>query len=91
MKNILVILLSLVIFGSSSSFAQSSNVKQAKKSDLQKPGKEQTAVQTEQPKKAKLKADGTPDMRYKENKPKMKKDGTPDMRYKANKEAAKKK
>lgn len=47
---------------------------------------------------AKLKADGTPDMRYKENKttkvvapgPK-KKDGTADMRYKANKEAAKKK
>ena len=40
-----------------------------------------------------LKADGTPDMRYKENKeaakPKpagpLKKDGTPDIRYKANK------
>ncbi len=41
-----------------------------------------------------LKADGTPDKRYKENKtsegPK-KKDGTADMRYKANKEKAKKK
>lgn len=40
-----------------------------------------------------MKADGTPDMRYKENKAmksapaagKLKKDGTPDMRYKANK------
>lgn len=38
------------------------------------------------------KADGSPDMRYKQNKMmnsapagKMKKDGTPDMRYKANK------
>ncbi|WP_231491111.1 hypothetical protein [Pedobacter sp. Leaf170] len=46
----------------------------------------------------KLKADGTPDMRYKENKGKAvtkvvgptKKDGTADMRYKANKPAAKK-
>lgn len=35
----------------------------------------------------KLKADGTPDKRYKENK-NLKKDGTPDMRYKANKEKA---
>lgn len=47
---------------------------------------------------AKVKADGTPDMRFKENKAKAvtkvagptKKDGTADMRYKANKEAAKK-
>ncbi|WP_199117274.1 hypothetical protein [Pedobacter sp. ASV28] len=46
---------------------------------------------------SKLKADGSPDMRYKANKetkavvagPK-KKDGTADMRFKANKEAAKK-
>ena len=45
--------------------------------------------------KAKLKADGTPDMRYAENKAKKvvvagltKKDGTADMRYKANKAAA---
>ena len=48
-------------------------------------------------KAAKLKADGTPDMRYAENKAKVtvapgpkKKDGTADMRYKANKAAAKK-
>lgn len=45
----------------------------------------------------KMKADGTPDMRYKDNKGKaaaagpLKKDGTPDMRYKANKTAPKKK
>lgn len=38
-----------------------------------------------------VKADGTPDMRYKANReadkkaPKLKKDGTPDMRYKRNK------
>ncbi len=45
----------------------------------------------------KMKADGTPDMRYKQNKDAakavgpLKKDGTPDMRYKQNKAAAKKK
>lgn len=33
---------------------------------------------------AKLKKDGTPDRRYKQNK-KLKKDGTPDRRYKENK------
>ncbi|MCT2563182.1 hypothetical protein [Chryseobacterium herbae] len=33
---------------------------------------------------AKMKKDGTPDKRYKENK-NLKKDGTPDKRYKANK------
>lgn len=36
------------------------------------------------PAAAKLKKDGTPDKRYKENK-NLKKDGTPDKRYKANK------
>ena len=42
----------------------------------------------------KMKADGTPDKRFKENKASapaagpLKKDGTPDMRYKANKDAA---
>jgi len=47
---------------------------------------------------SKLKADGTPDLRFKENKAKAvtkvvgptKKDGTADMRYKVNKAAAKK-
>lgn len=37
-----------------------------------------------QPTTAKLKKDGTPDKRYKQNK-KLKKDGTPDRRYKENK------
>ncbi|MCC6257098.1 MAG: hypothetical protein IT254_02130, partial [Chitinophagaceae bacterium] len=37
----------------------------------------------------KLKADGTPDKRYKENK-KLKADGTADMRYKENKQKASK-
>ena len=36
------------------------------------------------PTAAKMKKDGTPDKRYKENK-KLKKDGTPDKRYKVNK------
>lgn len=36
------------------------------------------------PAPAKMKKDGTPDKRYKENK-NLKKDGTPDQRYKANK------
>ncbi|WP_029297995.1 hypothetical protein [Chryseobacterium hispalense] len=36
------------------------------------------------PAAAKMKKDGTPDKRYKENK-KLKKDGTPDKRYKENK------
>jgi uncharacterized protein YxeA len=40
---------------------------------------------------AKLKKDGTPDMRFKENKKPLKKDGTPDMRFKANKTTPKKK
>lgn len=49
-----------------------------------------TTAQNEQ--KGKLKKDGTPDMRYKENKDAsktakkhLKKDGTPDKRYKENK------
>ena len=41
------------------------------------------AVKTATP-AAKMKKDGTPDKRYKENKH-LKKDGTPDKRYKANK------
>lgn len=93
-------LVAVALFGLSTSFAQTATtVKQA-------PKKAATIVKTEAKKAekkaattgAKLKADGTPDMRYKENKeakvvtagPK-KKDGTADMRYKANKEVAKKK
>lgn len=43
-----------------------------------------TAKAEAAPAAAKMKKDGTPDKRYKENK-KMKKDGTPDKRYKENK------
>lgn len=99
MKKLLT-LAAIALFGFSTTFAQTATtVKQA-------PKKAVTATKTETKKvekkvsttSAKLKADGTPDMRYKENKetkkvvagPK-KKDGTADMRYKANKDAAKKK
>jgi len=55
-------------------------------------------INTEQSKEQKVKKDGTPDMRYKQNKdaakpaPKgpTKKDGTPDMRFKENKKVEKK-
>ncbi len=95
-------LAAFALFGLSTTFAQTTTtaVKQA-------PKKAATAV-TANVKKAdkkavatgqKLKADGTPDMRYTENKVKAvvavsgpkKKDGTADMRYKANKPVAKKK
>ncbi len=45
-------------------------------------------VATPAPTGARMKKDGTPDMRYKENQ-RLKKDGAPDMRYKANKAKAK--
>jgi len=111
MKKILT-LAAIALFGFSTSFAQTATttVKQAPKKATTavktETKKATTTVKTEakQVEKkaastgAKLKADGTPDMRYKENKgtkvvapgPK-KKDGTADMRYKANKEAVKKK
>lgn len=99
MKKLLT-LAAIALFGVSATFAQTvTTVKQT-------PKKVVTTTKTETKKvekKAvsagtKLKADGTPDMRYAENKkvkvvtagPK-KKDGTADMRYKANKEAAAKK
>jgi len=99
MKKILT-LAAIALFGISTTFAQTAkpakhSLKKAPteaKSTTQKASKKATSTST------KLKADGTPDMRYKENKavkaapagPK-KKDGTADMRYKVNKEAAKKK
>lgn len=99
MKKLLT-LAAIALFGFSTTFAQTATtVKQA-------PKKAVTATKTEAKKAdkkvttttTKLKADGTPDMRYKENKttkvvtagPK-KKDGTADMRYKANKAAQAKK
>jgi len=73
MKNLIKVLaLLLVVTFTTPTFAQ----KTPKKSE---PKKETGA---------KLKADGTPDKRFKENKKekgKLKKDGTPDKRYKGNK------
>ena len=98
MKKIIYILMSLMILGTTS-FGQD---KKADKKETKgkatyapKSGKTTEAVAPET-KPAKVKKDGTPDMRYKENKdaakptPKLKKDGTPDMRYKQNKKADKK-
>ncbi|GAB1463298.1 hypothetical protein [Pedobacter sp. UBA4863] len=90
MKKLLT-LAAIALFGLSTTFAQTvTTVKQTPKKTTVTTKTKSTSV--------KLKADGTPDMRYKENKavkaniagPK-KKDGTADMRYKANKAAAKKK
>jgi len=57
----------------------------ATKSTVQKTSKTTQALKAEPTKPAaKMKKDGTPDKRYKENQ-KLKKDGTPDKRYKQNK------
>lgn len=79
MKKLVIIL--LVVLGCATSFAQSGAV--AKKQAAQKEVKQEAT---------KMKKDGTPDMRYKENKDAarketvhLKKDGTPDKRYKENK------
>lgn len=100
MKKIFL-LAAFALFGLSTTFAQTT-AKAAK----QAPKKAATAVKAnvkKVDKKAvatgqKLKADGSPDMRYTENKGKAavvagpkKKDGTADMRYKANKPVAAKK
>ena len=94
-------LAAFALFGLSTTFAQTTApaVKQT-------PKKAVTVVKTDAKKvekktvttTQKLKADGTPDMRYAENKGKAavvagpkKKDGTADMRYKANKPVAAKK
>ena len=101
MKKLIFLLMAVVI--GNTTFAQGKADKKAKpatekasaKADKKADGKD---VQKADAGKTggKMKKDGTPDMRYKENKEKkaagpMKKDGTPDMRYKANKDAAKKK
>jgi hypothetical protein len=96
MKKIFCILLSLMVLGTAS-FAQKKETKAKQESKTEKAiTKDDKAAPSR-----KMKKDGTPDMRYKENKDaakaeqkpagKMKKDGTADMRYKENKEAAKKK
>ncbi len=94
MKKIIFILLSLLIMGATS-FAQDPPAQ--KKRGAQQAPQQAAPAQKKADGTAKVKKDGTPDMRYKENKQaakpaqKLKKDGTPDMRHKANKEAAKKK
>jgi hypothetical protein len=99
MKKIIYFLLALIVV-STATYAQ--DTKQAKgklnkeTTKTAKPAKD-VAAKPDAGQGKKLKKDGTPDMRHKENKEaakpagKLKKDGTPDMRHKANKEAAKKK
>lgn len=60
--------------------AGSKHQQTAKTAQAAKPAAKAEAAPTA----AKMKKDGTPDKRYKENK-KIKKDGTPDKRYKENK------
>ena len=89
--------MALMIFGQAS-FAQNKMEKKEGKKNVKKENMKPGARPTEE-NAPKMKKDGTPDMRYKENKEAakakkngpMKKDGTPDMRHKANKEAAKSK
>jgi len=87
MKKVFLIILSLVFIG---------NLCVAQGKSMKKSKLETNPTATEQaPAPAKMKKDGTPDMRHKENRKvgteptvKTKKDGTPDKRYKASKEAA---
>ncbi len=91
MKKVLATLLAVACFATAS-FAQPKKTEKAKvevKKEAAAPVKKEAT---------KLKADGTPDKRFKENKAATpatpagptKKDGTLDMRYKANKDAKKK-
>ncbi len=84
------------------SFAQDKAAAKPKKGASKKEAKKDAPASDKkegEAKGGKMKKDGTPDMRHKENKTAkdakpagpLKKDGTPDMRHKANKEAAKKK
>lgn len=92
MKKILFLMVAIVAF-TSATMAQGTATKSSKAKVTQN---EATTV-TQKPagaESAKLKKDGTPDKRFKENKNTpapagpTKKDGTPDKRYKANKDAA---
>ncbi|MBX2906567.1 MAG: hypothetical protein KF744_11045 [Taibaiella sp.] len=93
MKKLLFVLLSVLMLGAGYANAQSKGAKMKAEKEVTKKqdAKAEPVKQTEE---TKLKKDGTPDMRYKENKAAkeqakpagpMKKDGTPDKRYKANK------
>lgn len=99
MKKLICILVALFVFAGQASFAQDKKApeKKALKAEKASDKKKADAAAPAADKKAtKVKKDGTPDMRYKENKEAvkakpagpMKKDGTPDMRHKANKDAA---
>ena len=92
----LLSLIAIAAFGLSTAFAQTpatTTPAKAKTVVKKEAKKVETKITTAT---SKVKADGTPDKRFKENKTKAvtkvetKKDGTPDMRYKANKTAAKK-
>ncbi len=86
MKKFTSLLVALVLMVSGFTYGQGTTTKAKPAIQAQtKTNTKQKAAAT-QPSGAKLKQDGTPDRRYKENK-KLKKDGTPDMRYKENKAA----
>ena len=85
MKKFICIVLSMTM-ACSALFAQTADKKE-------KPAATKKEAAAPADKGGKMKKDGTPDKRYKENKETkaagpMKKDGTPDMRYKANKDGA---
>ena len=85
MKKIVTLLACVAfVFNSLLGFAQEDKKSKKTETKQETPSKKEEGGQ-------KLKKDGTPDMRYKENKEAAKKtgptkkDGTPDMRYKENK------
>lgn len=94
MKKILLALTALVCMASFS-FTQDKKAKAREATPAAKPFAAAKPVAAAPA--AKMKKDGTPDMRFKANKDAakpagpLKKDGSPDMRFKANKNAAKKK
>ena len=91
-----VVLLFAVLLGLQLSFtsvyAQNKKVEKKNEQGMKKEDKKEAKAESKNPK---LKKDGTPDMRYKENQeaakaqPPLKKDGTPDKRFQQNKEAKK--
>lgn len=87
MKNLLSALSIILGLGFATAQTTTPTVKSASQQTVKgtKTVKAATAPKAEaSPSAAKMKKDGTPDKRYKENK-KLKKDGTPDKRYKENK------
>lgn len=83
MKNLITIL--LLTFGLGLGTAQTTQKTTSTKKEVKQTKKEAIkAKETKASDTPKLKKDGTPDRRYKQNQ-KLKKDGTPDRRYKENK------